>query len=82
MPDLTSRYSHFGISLPKLNIEDIFNLWNLILEKKGPIIFDKSPKYLEDFKSGQIDNSHLYIYKNFTNYYERLENFVENSCQY
>ena len=31
------------------NIEDIFNLWNLILEKKGPIIFDKSPKYLEDF---------------------------------
>ena len=28
--------------------EDIFDLWNLILEKKGPIIFDKSPKYLEN----------------------------------
>ncbi len=31
-------------------IEDIFNLWNLILKKKGPIIFDKSPKYLENYK--------------------------------
>tara|TARA_B100000524_G_scaffold316975_1_gene195788 strand:+ start:3718 stop:4257 length:540 start_codon:yes stop_codon:yes gene_type:complete len=39
-------------------------------------------KYLEDFKSGQIDNSHLYIYKNFTNYNQQLQTFIENSCQY
>ena len=34
VPDLTSRYSHFGISLPKLNIEDIFNE---VFGKKGEI---------------------------------------------
>lgn len=39
-------------------------------------------KYLEDFKSGQIDNSHLYIYKNSTNYDKQLQTFIENSCQY
>lgn len=33
----------------KINTKkDIFDLWNFILEKKGPIIFDKSPKYLEN----------------------------------
>lgn len=29
---------------------DIFKIWNIILDKFGPIIFDKSPQYLSDFK--------------------------------
>jgi hypothetical protein len=30
----------------KLSKKKIFDLWNYILEKRGPILFDKSPQYL------------------------------------
>lgn len=62
----------------KTNINDLISN----LKSKSNQNSSGTDKYLEDFKSGHIDNSHLHIYKNFTNYNKQLNTFIENSYQY
>ena len=43
---------------------DIFELWNIILDKYGPIIFDKSPQYLSNYKVIELILEYKKIYNN------------------
>lgn len=61
----------------KTNVNDLISSLKSKNNENSP--FDK---YLEDFKSGQVDNSNLYINKDLKNYHENLQKFIENSYQY
>ena len=61
----------------KTNVNDLISSLKCKNNENSPL-----DKYLEDFKSGQVNNSNLYIYKDLKNYHENLQKFIENSYQY